>query len=188
MRSCVIFVLVGLAAGSASAEVPFNLSAQGVLRDAAGVPISETRTMTFRIYDVATEVWEETIVDVPVNSGVFAVYLGNVVAIDPTIFEASVELYLGVTVEGDAAELPRQRLVSVPYAFEAQNAFGMGGLPSTSWQRRFTGACSVGFVSNIAADGTATCSPEIGDITEIVAGSGLTGSATSGIASLAVAF
>ena len=60
-------------------------------------------------------------------------------------------------------------------------------------QQRVTGACASGtFVAGVNQDGTVTCTASTGagggDITEVIAGTGLTGGAASGAATLSVAF
>jgi hypothetical protein len=66
---------------------------------------------------------------------------------------------------------------------------GSGLSSSTSTvSLNITGAsCSAGsYVSAIGATGTGTCTAEVGDITEVIAGAGMTGTATSGPVTLAV--
>jgi hypothetical protein len=58
-------------------------------------------------------------------------------------------------------------------------------------QARVTGVCSAGtYVAGVNQDGTVACSSssEVGDISSVIAGPGLTGGAVSGDATLAVAF
>jgi len=64
------------------------------------------------------------------------------------------------------------------------------GVDFTQVQRRVAASCAVGtFAAAINADGTLTCRPDqagAGDITDVVAGAGLTGGAASGSATLSV--
>jgi hypothetical protein len=71
------------------------------------------------------------------------------------------------------------------------DAVRLGGLPPSAFQRRVTGTCATGqFMRSVAADGSVACDNDAsgtGDITSVVAGTGLTGGATSGDATLGVA-
>ena len=102
--------------------MPQTLNHQGYLTDNGGAPINGQPTVTFRIYDVATggsHLWEDSI-PVDVVSGRYSVILGETPAapLDPAIF--SKQLYLGVQVSGEAAEMtPRVKLSSTPYAIRA---------------------------------------------------------------------
>jgi hypothetical protein len=61
---------------------------------------------------------------------------------------------------------------------------------TTAIQARVTGACASGYISAIAANGTVTCTPDAvgsGDITDVIAGTGLAGGAASGAATLGIA-
>lgn len=105
------------------AGIPQKMNYQGYLTTRSGSPINGTRTLTFKIYSVATggsSQWAETQTDVPVTNGLFNVVLGSVsslTAVSSAEWRGS--LYLGVTVQGDVELAPRQLLVSVPYALGA---------------------------------------------------------------------
>jgi len=79
--------------------------------------------MTFALYDVATggmSLWCETQA-VNVTCGVFDALLGSVAPIPATAF-GSTNLYLGVKVGSDSKMMPRRRVVSVEYAYKAEDA------------------------------------------------------------------
>lgn len=102
-------------------NLPAILNYQGMLGDNNGDPLTGEYAMTFKLYALAhggTALWEET-QSVTVTNGLFNVYLGDVVPLDETIFDGQ-NLYLGVTVGTDDEMSPRLRMVSVPYAFGAQ--------------------------------------------------------------------
>jgi microcystin-dependent protein len=105
---------------------PGIMNYQGTLTDTAGLPVSATKTMIFKIYatisDTTTK-WTSVIQSVVVKNGNFSVNLGEQDVFPAGLFDND-SLFLGVTVDG--VELtPRKRLASVPYAISA----GSGGIP-----------------------------------------------------------
>ncbi len=126
LLSPVFVLLVSLLLGffsTAHAQVPATIAYQGYLTDADGTPLTEaSATLTFRLYDATTNgtaQWTETQVGVPINQGVFAVQLGSVEPLTPSLLGAP--LFLSVAV-GDASteELaPRVPLTAVPYSLRA---------------------------------------------------------------------
>jgi microcystin-dependent protein len=105
---------------------PGIMNYQGTLTDSAGLPVSATKAMTFKIYatisDTTTK-WTSVIQSIVVKNGNFSVNLGEQDAFPTDLFDND-SLFLGVTVDG--VELtPRKRLASVPYAISA----GPGGIP-----------------------------------------------------------
>lgn len=136
-------LLTALAAVPATAAPPLQMPIQGVLRDNAGLVVSEgTFAMTFALYaaegdsdPVWTESWPpggESCAVAPagcvaVQGSAFAVLLGTHVPLDPQTFAVAPELWLGVRVEGDP-ELPRRRLGSSAYALHAATAGQAAGL------------------------------------------------------------
>lgn len=110
----------GVAPGDA---VPQFMHVRGNLSLENGDPVSGTHRMRFRLYDSASDtvqyaVWEETHESVTVTQGVFNVVLGSSSLLSSEIFRAYPQLFVGVTVDGEA-ELPRQPLASAAYAFVA---------------------------------------------------------------------
>ena len=130
-RGALIFGLVGglvgglvLGAPAAEAAVPQVMNAQGVLRTAGGQVVDGSYDLTFSLYDQQSggaAVWTETMPGVPVKGGLFSVLLGNGTPIPADQFAATDALWLAIQVEGDV-ELPRERLVTQAYAFEAEHA------------------------------------------------------------------
>jgi hypothetical protein len=104
-------------------SVPRLINYQGRLTDAAGNPLTGSYNMTFCLYEVATggtPLWCETQA-VNVTYGVFNALLGSVTPIPATAF-GSTNLYLGVRVGSDSEMTPRRRVVSVGYAYKAEDA------------------------------------------------------------------
>lgn len=115
------------------AEVPGLINYQGRLTE-SGVPVTGTRSMTFRIYDAASggnKLWEETRT-VAVNNGVFSIKLGEITPIPKEKFSGG-STYLETEVSG--VKLGRERLVTVPYAYHsavADSVSTTGSLTMTS--------------------------------------------------------
>jgi hypothetical protein len=120
MRTLVMFglVLVAVAVVPASAQIPKQLSYQGVLTDTLGNARPDGQyTMTFRLYsaeDGGSALWTEA-KDLPVKDAIFTTYLG-----DTTPFPGSITwdtpYWLSIQV-GAAPELtPRVKLGSVAYS------------------------------------------------------------------------
>jgi len=111
------------AAPSAAPDVPQLISYQGRLTDAAGNPLTGDYDVRFCLYAAPTggsALWcEQT--TVPVNDGVFSVLLGSITPIPDPLFDGS-DLYLGVKVGGDDEMTSRRRVVSVGYAYRAEEA------------------------------------------------------------------
>lgn len=113
-----------------SLGVPFILSNQGRLLDAADAPIRDARKLTFQIHEtdnaqVKNPLWSEER-DVSFQNGAYAVTLGDTrpgrggTAIPATLLQKP-ELYLSVVIDG-AEMLPRMRIPSAPYALRAGRA------------------------------------------------------------------
>ena len=116
---------------------------QGKVVNANGTNVADGNySFTFKLYSVSsggTSLWGETQTTVAVASGVFQVNLGITCSLFTTQtcstfsntaidFNATPNLYLGVTFNGDAAgEMsPRMQLGSVSYAFNADKVGGLG--------------------------------------------------------------
>ena len=113
-----------LAAPSAMAAVPQVMNAQGVIRTTAGVPATGAFAITFSIYGQQSggaALWTEPQPNVALNNGLFSVLLGTNTPIPPALFAQSDSLWLAIKVDGDV-ELPRERLVTQAFAFEAAHA------------------------------------------------------------------
>jgi hypothetical protein len=95
-------------------------------------------SVTFRIYgeeDAAVEdaVWSET-QSVNVKGGLFSVLLGSINPITADVF-AEPNRWLGVQVGDDSEMTPRQRIVTVGYAFKAADADTLDGVDSSQFMR-----------------------------------------------------
>jgi hypothetical protein len=111
------------AARLSAASIPQRISYQGRLTDVDGNPLDGTYNMTFRLYDhptAGTLCWTES-QDVTVKYGVFNILLGDITPIESTCFSGP-DLYLGVEVGSDGEMTPRRRVVSVGYAYRAEES------------------------------------------------------------------
>ncbi|MBR57411.1 MAG: hypothetical protein CMH54_05055 [Myxococcales bacterium] len=130
------------------AAVPGRLDYQGYLTDAVGTPIhcdncATPYTFLFSIYDQqvgGTLLWSEVHVDTDVIGGVFRVELGAEEAIDAALLAGN--SWLEIQIDTQDPMVPRQRIVSVPYALraniaehaiESENAVSLGGQSAESF-------------------------------------------------------
>ena len=97
----------------AASEVTSSINYQGRLTDSAGEPLSGTYTLTFRLYEVASggTALDTDSHSITATEGLFNTDIG----FDQEYFDGR-ELWLGITVGGDAEMTPRQELRPVPYA------------------------------------------------------------------------
>ncbi len=113
------------AAHLSAPNVPQLIGYQGRLTDADGNPLTGTYNMQFCLYDMdvggtPVDGWCED-QTVSVTDGVFSVLLGSVTPIPETVFDGTV-CYLGVKVESDNEMTPRRQVVSVGYAYRAEES------------------------------------------------------------------
>jgi hypothetical protein len=102
-----------------------TIAYQGRLADAAGVPLTGTYSMIFRLYDAVTggvPLWSEQWTGsngVRVSDGLFNVMLGSLTALPQSAIAGRSQLFLGITVGTDDEMAPRVQLGSVPFAVQA---------------------------------------------------------------------
>jgi hypothetical protein len=122
----VALILSGLivATSPSNAGVPSLLNFQGVLRNAAGETVPDGNySVTFRVWDAETvgaALWQEGRL-VTVQKGLFTVLLGSIVPIPESLFNRP-DRWLSLQVGLDPEMMPRQRLVTVPFAWHAGQA------------------------------------------------------------------
>jgi hypothetical protein len=107
------------------AQIPQAFNFQGILKDADGLPVNDTKFMEFRIYSDATGgtlLWSEQHIGVNIADGLFAVTLGENNAFpNNNFFNGYPKLYITFVVGGEEM-LPRQKLNSVPFSLRTKNA------------------------------------------------------------------
>ena len=154
-------VLCGTAV-TAAAQVPGTVPFTGRVSDASG-PIDGSVSLSFSIFDASSggvAAWSESYPAATASQGLVFIDLGSQTTLDAAVFDSGVK-YLGITVNGTTLT-PRLPMGSVPYAIRAGNADDsttVGGLAASDLQRRVTGTCASGAVSQVKADGTVTCVP-----------------------------
>lgn len=119
-------------------DVPQSVAVQGVLTDAADVPVTDNVAITFRIYDDAnTPIFSQTI-PVDVENGFFSVNVGDATTpVDHTIFRDNSAPTLGIQI-GSSDELsPRLEFKTVPYA--SHSAFA-----NFAWEAETLGGFTAG--------------------------------------------
>lgn len=125
-----LLALVLVAAGlpAAFALPAQSMNYQAYLKDALGLPVTGTRSITFRLYSVATggsPVWSDTL-SVNLLDGLFSVDLGRPANPLPKAAMTN-PLWLGIDVAGDGEAVPRTALRSVSNAFRAEDADTLQG-------------------------------------------------------------
>ena len=110
-----------------AAGFPYTLNYQGMLLTNAGQPVNVSHDITFSLYTTPSGTglpfWTESQTQVQITNGQFSVTLGAGTPLDPSKFGG--ETYLGVKVGTQAEMSPRQKMTSVPYAF---NGIPKGGI------------------------------------------------------------
>jgi len=106
--------------------------------DSAGDAIDGDRTVSFAIYATSTggsPVYTES-QEIGFTGGNFVAYLGDVVTLDPSLFDDAPPLWLGITIQGDSEMEPRIRLGSAPtaaFAHMCGDAATLGGLAASDF-------------------------------------------------------
>jgi hypothetical protein len=99
--------------------VPKLMNYQGYLTDTLGIPITDTLSMQFHIYDATTggnELWSEIQWNVGIIQGIFHVILGSATAIPDSVFTGGAGRWLQIDVMGSSLT-PRTRITAVGYAY-----------------------------------------------------------------------
>ena len=120
-----VAVLLAPSPSALAAEAPDRIRLQGRLELSNGLLHPGPADLTLSLYPTAgsnAPAYEEDVVDAPVSAGRFSVELGASPAPGSPALAAALadldDVWVGVAVDG-GGELPRQRLVSVPFALRA---------------------------------------------------------------------
>lgn len=130
----------GAAAASPQSVVPRLIKFNGVLRDAAGKPLSGPLTVTFALYSVEAggdPLWFETQSVQADEQGRYTSLIGamHTDGLPMDLFTSGEARWLGVQVGTEAEQKPRVLLLSVPYALKAADAETLGGMPPSAFVR-----------------------------------------------------
>jgi len=168
--------------------VPDTMNYQGHLTDSAGNTVNGVVDITFTLYESPSgvpNIWSETHTGVNITDGLFSVELGSTNPLSALPFE--LPYYLGITIGTDPEMTPRQPLSTAPYAFQAADAYTLGGRPPASYMcqqgdfigcytgspgTKGVGACTAGARSCDAGGVFGACAGEILPSVE-VCGNGL---------------
>ncbi|MFH1687705.1 MAG: tail fiber domain-containing protein [bacterium] len=141
-RSLVLLTVLIVAIGGSVLAAPGLIDYQGYIED-SGSPITDTVSMTFTIYDAATDgnsKWTETQSTVAIIEGIFNVTLGSSTAINDSVFYGD-SRYLEISVAGSTLS-PRTRIASSAYSLRVETVDGaMGG---TIWGHTVAANLTVG--------------------------------------------
>lgn len=142
MRSRMLIAASALLISGTASEVmatpPAQMSVQGRLTDAAGVPLpAGSKSFVFRIYDDSssgTRIWPNApageILSITTDSvGLWSAVIGGFHQISNAVFADAVRW---LEIEIDGTKLPRTRLVTGPYAFRVASVDGAAGGNITS--------------------------------------------------------
>ncbi len=131
--SLLVALAVALTTFAANAAVPGQVNYQGLLLDGIGDPVTGPVDMVFSLYpdpSGGSALWTEVHDAVDVLDGVYEVELGSTTALTPDLL-AGAAVYLEIEVESEIMT-PRQRLLAVPYALQAESANSMGTLTAVA--------------------------------------------------------
>jgi hypothetical protein len=128
-------VLLVLAGVATAGTVPRLVNYQGRLTGLDGTPVTDsTYSVTFRFFNAATGgvlLWQET-QSVTTAKGIFSVLLGSIDSLPAYVFGGD-SCYLELEPQGSAPLTPRSNIATVPYAFRAQSADLLSGLPASDF-------------------------------------------------------
>ncbi|MGH9870402.1 MAG: hypothetical protein ACREAA_19890 [Candidatus Polarisedimenticolia bacterium] len=158
----VLLAISAALCGQAFAAVPSTIHYQGrlLLNDAIPSPFNGTVPIQAVLWDDATagtQLWTETWASVTVTDGVFHLVLGSLSPIPALVFQSTEPVWLEMIVDGEVIS-PRRELTSSMWSFRAEASDMLGGLASSSWQLRVSGACPPGSsIQTVGSGGAVTC-------------------------------
>ncbi|MCP4582304.1 MAG: hypothetical protein GY839_11880 [candidate division Zixibacteria bacterium] len=122
----VIAVLFASMIATAVAEIPRQISFQGILKDSSGEIVEDSvYLVTFTIYDdtTADNIWWQEGQDVETEDGYFTVLLGSVNPVEDSVFDGS-SRYLGIQIDGESEMQQRLPITSTAHAYRSADSGG----------------------------------------------------------------
>ncbi|MBN2089669.1 tail fiber domain-containing protein [candidate division KSB1 bacterium] len=174
-KSIMMVVTILLLFLTSNAEIPKLMNYQGMLTDANGKPIDGTRTITFGLFGAETggaALWTETH-KVTIKDGLFNVILGSIKSFDNIDIDP-LKVYLEVTIDTDPPMKPRKQLVSVAFAFQADDSDHLEGYPAGAFIREINDVRPANGEIKLVAGSNVTITPNAGahEITIAATGGG----------------
>jgi hypothetical protein len=130
-RFFTIFFLILISISITIAQIPNQISWQGVLQDSEGNLLDGNYNITVKLFDVATggtALWSETHTNTQINDGLTNLILGSVTTLN---LDFDVQYWLEIQI-GTSTPLSRIKLTSVPYSLRAKTADAIeGGITET---------------------------------------------------------
>jgi len=165
---------------------PGAINYQGQILEASGVSLTTGNyTIEFALYDDASAgnlLWGPVTNTVAVVDGAFNVVLGPVDSDGKTLLEATVNapVYIEITVDNNPPVVPRQRMLSAPFALHSDRALDAGQLAGYGWDAVFNnGNPSTGRIPGSLVADHSIAALQLADASlTVIAGSGLTGGGT----------
>ncbi len=159
-------------------NVPRLVNFSGVMKDAAGNPVTGPMSVTFSLFaeqEGGAPLWSETQVAETDAQGNYTVHLGatNPAGLPLDLFTTGAARWLAVQSEAPAVQEPsRVLLVGVPYALKAADADTLGGKPASAYAMAGSQAGQTSGNSNAETAKSVAAVPEINSPT--LAGAGTT--------------
>jgi len=130
-----LLLIAGMAVSTSARAIPHIVTFSASAVEPGGVPFTGTVDVQFEIFGSATGsdlLFKEKGINVPVVDGVLTYELGRTEPLDSSVFSSSPEVFVSVSVNGIVVG-PRTAFRSVPFAYRAETAETLEGLPADAF-------------------------------------------------------